>query len=78
MLLRLGSRHRRQAVALDDPIDGNGRRGVFGSNGTRQRGNNAGYEAAQKQSASDTFETETGTVPHGTTPKPRPLRKKER
>ena len=53
MLLRLGSRRRRQAVALDDPIDGNGRRGVFGSNGTRQRGNNASYEAAQKQSGSN-------------------------
>ena len=78
MLLRLDGRRHWQAITLDDPIDRDGRRSVTGGNGARQCGNNASNETAQKQSCNNILQPDTGPVPHGTTPKPRSIRKKER
>jgi len=79
MLLRLGNRRRhRQPVAFEDPIDRDGGRCVAGGHRACERGNNPSDEAAQKQSRSYMPKPNAGHVPHGTTPKPRPLKTKER
>ncbi len=78
MLLRLGNRGHWQPVTLENPIDRDGRHGIAGGHRACQRGDNPSDEAACKQSRNNVLEPDAGHGPHGTTPKPRPLRMKER
>jgi len=78
MLLRLGNRGHWQPVTLENPIDRDGRRGIAGSHRACQRSDNPSDEAACQQSRNKMLEPDAGHGPHGTTPKPRPLRMRER